>query len=420
MRRFDRRLRMNSKRRAAMDETGGRAQAAASPSRATTAASWLAPVAAAFIAILVGFTSSAVLVFQAAAAVGATPTQIGSWMLSLGIGLAITCIGLSWHYRMPIVTAWSTPGAALLATSLAGVSMSDAIGAFMFSGLLIFIAGATGWFERIIGRIPAPLAAALLAGVLARFGIDAFVAVEREPVLVLAMFAAYLVGRRWLSRYAVILVLVVGLGLATAFGLVRTGELAFTLAAPVVVMPTFSLPVLLGVGLPLFIVTMASQNVPGVAVLKACGYEPPVSPVIASTGAVTLLLAPLGAFAINLAAITAAICCGPQAHENPALRYRAAMAAGVFYLLLGLLGTSVALLFAALPQELVAALAGLALLATIGNGLAVAGADERWREPALITFLVTLSGVTLFSIGAAFWGLVAGAIAAWFLADWRG
>lgn len=403
-----------------MDEVGRRARAGVPPSRATSAASWLAPVAAGFIAILVGFTSSAVLVFQAAAAVGATPTQIGSWMLSLGIGLAITCIGLSWHYRMPIVTAWSTPGAALLATSLAGVSMSDAIGAFMFSGLLIFIAGATGWFERIISRIPAPLAAALLAGVLARFGIDAFAAVDSEPVLVLAMFAAYLAGRRWLSRYAVILVLVVGVGLAMVSGLVRTGELAFTLAAPVFVMPTFSLPVLLGVGLPLFIVTMASQNVPGVAVLRACGYEPPVSPVIASTGAVTLLLAPLGAFAINLAAITAAICCGPQAHEDPALRYRAAMAAGVFYLLLGLLGTSVALLFAALPRELVAALAGLALLATIGNGLAVAGADERWREPALITFLVTLSGVTLFSIGAAFWGLVAGAIAAWFLAARRG
>jgi benzoate membrane transport protein len=185
-------------------------------------------------------------------------------------------------------------------------------------------------------------------------------------------------------------------------------------------MPTFSLPVLLGVGLPLFIVTMASQNVPGIAVLKACGYEPPVSPVIASTGAVTFLLAPLGAFAINLAAITAAICCGPQAHENPALRHRAAVAAGVFYLLLGLLGTSVALLFAALPRELVAALAGLALLATIGNGLAVAGADERWREAALITFLVTLSGVTLLSIGAAFWGLVAGAMAACFLAARRG
>jgi len=290
----------------------------------------------------------------------------------------------------------------------------------VFCGLLIFVAGVTGWFERIIDRIPVPLAAALLAGVLARFGIDAFAAVAAEPDLVLTMFAAYLIGRRWLPRYAVIMVLVVGLALAALLGLVRTDALALTLAAPQFVMPTFSLPVLLGVGLPLFVVTMASQNVPGVAVLKACGYEPPVSPVIAWTGAVTMALAPFGGFAINFAAITAAICSGPQAHEDPAQRYRASIVAGVFYLILGLLGTSVALLFTALPRELVVALAGLALLATMANGLATATANERWREPALITFLVTLSGITMLSIGAAFWGLVAGAAAAWVLGVWRG
>ena len=383
-------------------------------------ASWLPPVTAGFVAVLVGFTSSAVIVFQAAAAAGATPAQIGSWMLSLGIGLAATCIGLSWRYRMPIVTAWSTPGAALLATSLVGVPMAEAIGAFMFCGLLIFVAGATGWFERIIDRIPVPLAAALLAGVLARFGIDAVAAVTGAPGLVLAMFAAYLAGRRWLPRYAVILVLLTGLALAAVLGLVRTETLAFAIAVPEFVMPNSRSAVLLGVGLPLFVVTMASQNVPGIAVLKACGYEPPVSPVIAWTGAVNLVLAPFGAFAINLAAITAAICCSPQAHEDPARRYRASIAAGLLYLVLGLLGTSVALLFAALPNELVAALAGLALLATIGNALTTATADEHWREPALVTFLVTLSGITLLSIGAAFWGLVAGVVAAWMLSAWRG
>lgn len=382
--------------------------------------SWLPPLVAGFVAVLVGFTSSAVLVFQAAEAAGATPAQIGSWMVALGFGMAVTCIGLSWYYRMPIVTAWSTPGAALLATSLVGVPMSDAIGAFVFCGLLIFVAGVTGWFERIIDRIPVPLAAALLAGVLARFGIDAFAAVAAEPDLVLTMFAAYLIGRRWLPRYAVIMVLVVGLALAALLGLIRTDALALTLATPQFVMPTFSLPVLLGVGLPLFVVTMASQNVPGVAVLKACGYEPPVSPVIAWTGAVTMALAPFGGFAINFAAITAAICSGPQAHEDPAQRYRASIVAGVFYLILGLLGTSVALLFTALPRELVVALAGLALLATMANGLATATADQRWREPALITFLVTLSGITMLSIGAAFWGVVADAVAAWVLGVWRG
>jgi benzoate membrane transport protein len=386
---------------------------AAQPARAQGLfASWLPPVAAGLVAVLVGFTSSAVLVFQAAAAAGATPAQIGSWILALGVGMAVTCIGLSWRYRMPIVTAWSTPGAALLATSLAGVPMSDAMGAFVFCGLLIFLAGVTGWFERVINRIPVPLACALLAGVLARFGIDAFAAVASEPDLVLVMFAVYLAGRRWLPRYAVILVLLAGVAVAAWLGLIEPDALSLTLAAPEFVMPTFSLPVLIGVGLPLFVVTMASQNVPGVAVLKACGYEPPISRIVAWTGAATMLLAPFGAYALNLAAITAAICCGPQAHEDPAQRYRAALAAGVFYLVLGLLGTSVALLFAALPRELIVAVAGLALLATIGNGLAVATADERWREPALVTFLVTLSGITMFSIGAAFWGVAAGMVAA--------
>ncbi len=381
-------------------------------------ASWLPPIVAGMVAVLVGYTSSAVLVFQAAAAAGATPAQAGSWLLALGVAMGVTCIGLSWRYRMPIVTAWSTPGAALLATSLVGVPMSDAIGAFVFSGVLILVAGASGWFERVIDRIPVPLASALLAGVLARFGIDAFAAAATEPALVLAMFAAYVAGRRWLPRYAVILVVAIGLAMAFVLGRIASADLAVAAAAPNFVAPTFSLPVLIGVGLPLFVVTMASQNVPGVAVLKASGYRPPISPIIGWTGATTILLAPFGAFAVNLAAITAAICCGPQAHEDPGRRYRASIAAGVCYLLLGLLGTTVALLFAALPPELIVAIAGLALLGTIGNGLAAATRDERWREPALVTFLVTLSGITLFSIGAAFWGLVAGAITARVL-TWR-
>ena len=404
---------------AAPAPAAGQSAGAAGSRPADSLASWLPAITAGFVAVLVGFTSSAVIIFQAAAAGGATPAQTGSWLLALGVGLAVTCIALSWRYRMPIITAWSTPGAALLATSLVGGPMADAIGAFMFCGMLIFLSGVTGWFERIINHIPVPLAAALLAGVLARFGIDAVAALAGQPGLVLAMFAAYLLGRRWLPRYAVILVLLAGVALAALLGLIRTEALAITIAVPQFVMPAFTPSVLLGVGLPLFVVTMASQNVPGVAVLKAFGYEPPISPIIAWTGATTVLLAPFGGFAINLAAITAAICCSPQAHEDPARRHRAAFAAGFFYLLLGLLGASVALLFAALPGELVVALAGLALLATVGNALATATAAEAWREPALVTFLVTLSGVTLFNIGAAFWGLVAGVVAAWVLGTWR-
>ena len=382
-------------------------------------AAWLPPIAAGFIAVLVGFTSSAAIVFQAAAAAGATPAQIGSWIMALGFGMGLTSIGLSLRYRMPIVTAWSTPGAALLATSLVGVPMSDAIGAFVFCGLLIVLSGVTGWFERIIDRIPVPLASALLAGVLTRFGVDAFAAIGAQPQLVLAMFATYLAGRRWLPRYAVIAVLLVGMLLAAASGLIRSESVALTIAVPQFVTPTFSVPVLIGVGLPLFIVTMASQNVPGVAVLKASGYAPPISSVVTWTGVATMLLAPFGAYALNLAAITAALCTGPGAHPAPGRRYTAAVAAGAFYCVVGLLGASVALLFAALPKELIVTIAGLALLATIGNGLAAATIDERWREPALVTFLVTLSGVTVAGIGPAFWGLVAGVVAAFVLGAFR-
>ncbi len=380
-------------------------------------ASLIAPLSAGFITVLVGFTSSAAIVFQAAQAAGADARTIGSWMLALGIGMGATCIGLSWRYRMPIVTAWSTPGAVLLATSLHGVTPAQATGAFVFSGALVVIAGATGWFERLIGRVPLSLAAALLAGVLCRFALESVGAATREPMLVLTMFAIYLAGKRWLPRYAVILVLLGGLALAAVTGRVQTAELAALapgdwLATPVWVGPEFSLPVLVGVGLPLFIVTMASQNVPGVAVLRASGYSPPVSSVVGWTGVTTVLLAPFGGYAFNLAAITAALCTGEQAHEDPRRRWLASAAAGVFYLLLGVLGASVALLFGALPTELIVAIAGIALLATIAGGLQAAMADDGWREAALVTFLVTLSGVQFASIGSAFWGLVAGLVAA--------
>lgn len=386
-------------------------------SKAASTFSLIAPISAGFITVLVGFTSSAAIVFQAAQAAGADARTIGSWMLALGVGMGLTCIGLSWRYRMPIVTAWSTPGAVLLATSLNGVSPAQAIGAFVFSGSLVIVAGATGWFERLIGRVPLSLAAALLAGVLCRFALESVGAATREPLLVLAMFAIYLVGKRWLPRYAVILVLFGGLALAALTGRVQTAELAALapadwIASPVLVWPEFSPAVLVGVGLPLFIVTMASQNVPGVAVLRTAGYAPPVSALIGWTGVATVLLAPFGGYAFNLAAITAALCTGEQAHEEPSKRWIASATAGAFYLVLGALGASVALLFGALPTELIVAIAGIALLGTIASGLQVAFADEGWREPALLTFLVTLSGVQFASIGSAFWGLVAGIVTA--------
>jgi benzoate membrane transport protein len=377
-------------------------------------------VIAGFVTVLVGFTSSAVIVFQAAHTLGATPAEIASWMWALGLGMGFTCIGLSLRYRAPVVTAWSTPGAAMLITSAAGVPMPEAIGAFLVCGALITLCGFTGWFERAISRIPISIASAMLAGVLLRFGLDVFVAMKAQFLMTFAMFIVYLIARRSVPRYAVVLALVLGIAIAAVEGLLRVDGLRFELAHPVWTSPQFSVGALIGVALPLFAVTMASQNVPGVAVLRASGYSTPISPLIGWTGVATVVLAPFGGYALNLAAITAAICMGREAHEDPSKRYVAAVAAGFFYILIGLFGATVGAVFAAFPRELVLAIAGLALLGTIGNGLAAALGQEGQREPALITFLVTASGVSLGGIGSAFWGLVAGAVAIALLRTTRG
>lgn len=376
----------------------------------------LSAVAAGFVTVLVGFTASAVIVFQAAQALGASEAEIASWMWALGLGMGLTCIGLSLRYRMPVVTAWSTPGAAMLIASTAGLPYPEVIGAFVLSALLMTIAGFSGVFERSLNRIPASLASGMLAGVLLRFGLDVFVSMQTQLGMALTMFVTYLCGRRLFPRYAVIATLVMGIAIAGATGLLHVDGVRLEFARPVFTMPSLSLASVFGIALPLFIVTMTSQNVPGVAVIRASGYEVPISPVIGWTGVANVLLAPFGAFALNLAAITAAICMGREAHQDPERRYVAAVFAGLFYVLVGLFGATVAAVFAAFPKELVMAIAGLALFGTIGNSLAAAMREESDREPALIAFLVTASGISLGGIGSAFWGLVAGAVT---LLVWR-
>jgi len=273
------------------------------------------------------------------------------------------------------------------------------------------VAGYSGLFERMLARIPLSIGAAMLAGVLVRFGIDVFTAMNRQFALAGTMFVTYIVMRRMRPRYAVIVALLAGIIVAGFEGSLHIDAVRLEFARPVFVKPAWSVAALIGIALPLFVVTMASQNVPGVATLRASGYSPPISPIIGATGVATVLLAPFGAFALNLAAITAAICMGREAHEDPARRYVAAVAAGVFYLVLGVFGATVGALFAAFPHELVLAVAGLALFGTIGGALAQALGDEKERESALITFLVTASGLTLGGVGSAFWGLVAGGVA---------
>lgn len=370
----------------------------------------LPAVVAGFITVLVGFASSAVIVFQAAQAVGATQAQIASWMWALGLGMGVTCIGLSLRYRVPVVTAWSTPGAAMLVVGTGAVAYSDAIGAFVLAAVLGMLAGFSGVFAKVMRRVPMALAAGMLAGVLLRFGLEVFVSMGTQLGMALAMFATWLVGRRLFPRYAVIATLLVGVGVAVAQGLLHAEQLRLELATPVFTWPTLSWPAVFGIALPLFVVTMASQNIPGVAVIRASGYDTPISPVIGWIGVANTVLAPFGAFGLNLAAITAAICMGREAHEDPARRYTAAVAAGGFYIVVGLFGATVAAVFAAFPKELVACVAGIALFGTIANSLSMALREEADREAALVTFLVTASGLSLADIGSAFWGLVAGGI----------
>lgn len=377
----------------------------------------LSTAVAGFVAVLVGFTSSVAIVFQAAQALGATPAQTSSWMWALGLGMGITSLGLSLWSRQPVLTAWSTPGAALLAGT-AGLSMPEAIGAFIVCAVLMTLFGVTRWFERLMDRIPLAVASALLAGVLARFGLDAVLTVQSAPLMVLVMAIAYLLGKRFIPRYAVPGVLLAGVAVAAAQGRLRLGAVEWSWAQPIWTTPVFSLAALVGVALPLFLVTMASQNLPGVASQRASGYQTPVSASITVTGLASLLLAPFGGYAFNLAAITAAICMGREAHEDPARRYTAAVMAGLFYIAVGLAGGAVVGLLVAFPRELVAAVAGLALLGTIAGGLSAALKDEKHRDAAILTFLVTLSGVSLLGIGSAFWGVVAGS-AALLVARWR-
>lgn len=372
--------------------------------------SWLSPslFSAGLIAVLVGYTSSAPIVFEAARAAGATPAEVASWLWALGLGMGVTCIGLSLATRTPVLTAWSTPGAALLATSLHGVSMAQAVGAFVFAAAAAALVGFSGTFERLMRRVPSSLASAMLAGVLLQFGIDLFGLFGDHRALVGTMLAAFVLARRFAPRYAVPLTLAAGIAVAAALGQLHLGGVPLRLARPLLTWPQWHLGTIVGIGVPLFLVTMASQNMPGLVVLRSNGYHLPASPLVGATGLTGVLLAPFGGFSFNLAAITAAICMSPNAHPDPAQRWRASVWAGVFYLATGVFGATMAALLAAFPAALIGAVAGLALLGTIGTSLHGALADPRERDAALITFLLTASGLTVLGLGSAFWGLLAG------------
>jgi benzoate membrane transport protein len=378
---------------------------------------------AGFVAVLVGFTSSIAIVFQAAQAFGATQEMLASWVWAISIGMGLTTAIPSLMIRKPVMVAWSTPGAAVLASAglAGGFTMGQAVGAFMASAALIVVIGASGWFEALTKRIPLSIASALLAGVLARFGIAGFAAAQTALPLVLLMLLTYLLGKRFMPLYAVPLTLLFAILFVAGQGGFSNVVIPTGLTWPVYVAPEFTWSAMVSLALPLFVVTMASQNMPGVAAIKACGFGDeranggdaglPISRILTMTGVATLVFAPFGAFSLNLSAITAAMCMGPQSHPDKARRYTAAVCCGLIYIALGLFGATIMAMLSAFPQALVVAIAGLALMATIGNGLASALHKESDREAAMVTFLITLSGVVIGGVGSAFWGLLAGSLA---------
>lgn len=369
------------------------------------------PVVAGLISVIVNYGGTFILVFQAAKVAGLSPELTASWVWSISIGVGVTGIILSWVSREPIITAWSTPAAAFLVTALATTPYEEAIGAYLISAIAFVVLGLSGWFERVIRLIPTGVAAGLLAGILLQFGIGAFGSMSIDPLLVGFLIIVYVVLKRFTARYAVVGILMLGLAFLLIQDRIDVSGLSLRLAAPIFTMPVFSLNALLSVALPLFLITLTGQYMPGMLVLRNDGFRTSANSIVTVTGFGSLLMAPFGSHAFNIAAITAAICTGPEAHDNPDKRWVAGVAAGVFYVLVGVFGLTLAAVFMAFPVTFITTLAGLALLGTIGGSLASAMADAKTREASLITFLAAAANITFLGIGGAFWGLVIGLVA---------
>lgn len=360
----------------------------------------------AFVAAVVGFGGTLALVIAAANAVGADQVQTASWVTAICLAMAVESAWLSWRTKMPIIAAWSTPGAALVAAS-SGFTMADAVGAFIVTAVLLIATGLFRPLTRLISRIPASVASGMLAGIVVTFAMGAAKIAVADPVLILPLVAAFFLVRLVNPALSVLVVLVGG-GLM-AFLLGRVGALpAPELSTLTLIAPAFSMQAVVGLALPLYLVTMASQNLSGLAVLKAAGYRPEPGPIIAVTGFLSLVSALFGALTTNLAAISAAICTGPDTHPDPAERWKTGPFYALAYLVFAIFGASLVAIFAVLPQSLIVLVAGVGLLAALANALAIALADERERISATVTFAVTASGLTAFGIGSAFWGLLAG------------
>lgn len=372
----------------------------------------LSTITAAIVAALVGIAGALAVVLEAAHALGATPAETTSWVTALFLSMALTAGLLSWWHRMPIITAWSTPGAAVIAATAGTIKLDAAVGAFLLAGALVVATALIRPLDRAVRRIPTGVAAGMLAGVLLRFVLQMIEIVPEAPLVVLPLVALFLIVRLYSPGTAMLLVIAAGTLLVSALGQIQAWP-PLMLSSFVIVMPRLDFATLIGLGVPIYLVTMASQNLPGAAVLKASGYEPPWSSSLLVTGLASMAIAPVGAHTINLAAITAAICTGPDAHPDPARRWWSGVAYLVVYGGLAAAGASLVALFAAFPSALIKTIAGLGLIGALTGALTSALGDERHRLAAVVAFAVTASGITVIGIGSAFWGLLAGLLVLW-------
>ena len=365
-------------------------------------------VFAGFITFLVGISVSSVLVIQSAQLLGASTAQITSWFWALGLGIGLSGLILSWKFKYPVATSWSTAGLALILATANGYSLYEAIGAFLVCGLLTAILGFSGIFHKVLTHIPQSLTSAMLAGVLLKFGIALFASMQNDWEFILSLLAVYILSKRLSPRYSIVITVIAGVVLCPLFLQFHVSTIQFSLAQPVWMAPEFSWSAIFGLALPLFVINMASQYLPGLAMIKSYGYQPNVNQLIGWTGVAQTIFAPFGCFSANIAAISAAISLDDQAHPDSKKRYIAGMSCGFFYILMGLFAATLTSILMSFPGVFMTALAGIALLGTIGHNIAIAFQDVSEREAALMTFLFSASGIQFFGIGSAFWGLLFG------------
>lgn len=367
-------------------------------------------VFAGFITFLIGISVSSVLVIQAAQQLGASAEQISSWFWALGLSIGLSGLILSWVFKYPVATSWSTAGLALIIASANGYSLNQAIGAFLVCGICTALLGFLGVFEKILNYIPQSLTSAMLAGILLKFGIAVFGHLNQAWEFILSLLLIFVIAKKMLPRYSIVITVIASFLICPLFMQFHIPHLSWSLTQPVWIQPQFSLTAILGLALPLLIINMASQYLPGLAMIKSYGYHPHIRQLVGWTGVIQSCFAPFGAFSTTIAAISAAVSLDYQVHPNPKKRYIAGMSCGLFYILMGLFASTLTGLLMAVPEAFIVTLAGIALFATIGHNISLAFKQDSDRDAALMTFLFAASGVQFFGVGSAFWGLLFGCL----------